>query len=298
VTTGLTRLDHQVPAQVAKMCARMVRHEAATGRHTQDEGATGLRTHRAAVIGHLMLEVAIGRRTQHEAATTGPVLRFGATTVADGRRSVETTGLTRRDRLVMATVNMRTAATGRRGEATGRRTHHEVATGLLMQPETARREVATGRPTDHEGEVPDRSRRGRAAPGPAVRAGTMTRARSGTRATRRAAGGRSQHGRVDAARRTDREAGLPSGPDRLGAMVPAANAADMAEGRAVVGGRAVRVEGRPRATAHRGETATPAAMRDRRAGRRIEAGDQAARRGAEADRRVTRRDGLVAGRDL
>jgi hypothetical protein len=75
----------------------------------------------------------------------------------------------------------------------------------------------------------------------------------------------------------------------------------MAEGQALAAGRAVLVAGHRLATAHRGGTATPAAMRDRRAVRRIVAGDQVVRRGDDADRagrRATRRVVLVAARDL
>ena len=335
VTTSLIHLDQQVTVKVgARMghqgvvnglrmhregaTGRRMREEAtdlrtrvevigrrmrvgATDHHTQREGATGRRSYEGATgrrsyggatgrrsyggaTGRRSYGGATGRRMQHVAETTVLVPRFDATIAADGRRFAETTGRIRPGRHVMATVNVRTDATARRGAATGRRMPRGVPRGV-----------------HHEAAVRGRSRLGRAALGRAVRAGTTIRGRCGTRATRRAAAGRSRHGRVVAALRIGREAGRRSGRDRLGAKVQAANAAVMAEGQAVEAGLVGLAEGHRAATVHRGGTATPAAMRDRRAVRRIEAGAQAARRGAaavRAGRRATRRDGLVAGRDL
>ena len=182
-----------------------------------------------------------GRLTQREAAAMGPVPRFGRDD-RGGRppfRRDDLKGLTRPGRHVTATVDMRTAA-------------------------TARREAATGRPTPREAAVRGRLRLGRAALGRAVRAGTTIRGRCGTRATRRAAAGRSRHGRVVAAHRIDREAGRHSGQDRLGAKVRVANAAAMAEGRALAarpggaGGRPPARYGAPRRDGDSGGDARPA----------------------------------------
>ena len=289
VTTALIHLDQQAKV---KASARMVRHEGATGLrmrhgatiglHTH-EGVTGLHTHEGvtgprmqrevATDPRMQREVATGPRMQREAAVMGPVRRFVETTAVGDHRFVETTDRTRPGRHVMATANVRTAAMVRR------------------------REAATGRPTPREAAVRGRLRLGRVALARAVRAGTTIRDRCGTRATRRAAAGRSRHGRVVVAHRIDQEAGRHSGQDRLGARVQAANAAVMAEGRALAAGRAVLVAGHQVVTV--GPEAT--AMHDRRAVRRIVAEDQVVRRGDEADRagrRATRRDGLVAGRDL
>jgi len=283
VTTDPSRRDRQV---MVRASAGMGRHGAVTGRRMHPAGATGPHMQRAVAIGlhthegvtgpRMQHEEATGRLTQHEAAAMGPVPRFVETTAVGDRRFVETKGLkglARPGRHVMATVNVRTAAMVRR------------------------REAATGRPTPREAAVRGRLRLGRAALARALRAGTTIRDRCGTRATRRAAAGRSRHGRVVVAHRIDQEAGRHSGQDRLGARVQAANAAVMAEGRALAAGRAVLVAGHQVVTV--GPEAT--AMHDRRAVRRIVAEDQVVRRGDEADRagrRATRRDGLVAGRDL
>jgi hypothetical protein len=274
-TTVLTHRHHRVTVR-APVSAGMVRHEGATGHRTrhevvidlrmQHEGATGRRTRHEEAIDHRMRVVVTGRRTRREAATTVLVRHFGATTVADGRRFVATTVLTSLAHRVTVMVNTRTAGTDRSEEATDRR-------------------------TPHEGAVRGRLRLVRAALGLAARAETTTRGRYGTRATRRGVAGPSQRGRAGAALRTDREAGPPSGRDHLGAEGLVANGAEQVVGRALA-------EDRRHASAHRGRTATPAAMR---AGRRIGVEEQGVRRGDEAGRagrRATRRDGLVAARDL
>jgi len=274
VTTGLTRLDHQATAKLAKMCGRMGRREVATGLPTHRAEATGRRMQREAVTDHRTREGATGLPMQHEAETTGPVPHFGETTAVDGRHFVETTGRIRPARRMTATV--RSGAMVHREEATGRRTPREAA-------------------------VLGRLRLGRAARGRAGRAGTTTRVPSGTRATKRAAVDRSRHDRVDVALRVDREAGRHSGQDRLGERVQAANAAAMAEGRVLEAARAVLVAGHQAATVGPRATVMLAAMQDRPGARRIGAEDQAVHREGAADRagrRATRRDGLVAGRDL
>ena len=218
-------------------------------------------------------EEATGRRMQVAGATTAPVLRFGVTTAASGPRFAGPTGLIRVVRLGTTTAG-RTVATDRHEAAIGLRTPRGVHQGAAVR---------------------GRLRLGHAAQGPAGHAGTTIRGRSGIPVTRsRVVAGLSRRELVVAAAHRDQAAGPPSGQDHLGAEVRVANGAELVVGRAVA-------EDRQHASAHRGRTETQGETRERRAGRRIGAGDQGDRRGAEAGRagrRATRRDGLVAARDL
>ncbi len=249
--------------------------------------ATGLRTHRGVAIGHpTHAEEAIGLRTQVAAAMTAPVRHFGATTAEDGRRFVETTGRTRRARLEILRVEGRSTVMGRREAATGLRmqaeaARHEEETGHRMQAEAARHEEEIGLHTHHGAAVQGRSPLDHAALGPAGHAETTIRVPSGIPVTRSRVAG----------------AGHRSGQDHPGAEEAAAPVV----GRGPVAGRALLMADHRVASAPRSGTEPPAVTRDPRARRRIGVEEPGARHEDEADRadrRATRRDGLVAGRDL